>query len=151
MSPQFQAIKGTSVVFTTNKNFQGCVGRLGGFKRSDTLGMLICCGYADNVVLNLDFDFFCHHLWRLEFTRREPHTTSPEFFNDLLRVERALKVARYLMAMIYPPNISLFVENKNLQIVMKISSVLFNTQVKALKHDGYFLYITKCTKNIHHV
>ena len=41
------------------------------------------------------------------------------------------------MVMIYPPNISAFVDDNNLHIVMKFASVLFNTQVKALKHYGF--------------
>ena len=39
---------------------------------------------------------------------------------------------------IYPPNISAFVDENNRQIVTNFTSVLFNTQVKALKHDGHF-------------
>ena len=39
--------------------------------------------------------------------------------------------------MIYPPNISAFGDYNNRQIVTNLSSVLFNNQVKALKHDGH--------------
>ena len=39
--------------------------------------------------------------------------------------------------MIYPPNISAFFDEHNHQIVTNFSSVPFNTQVKAVKHDGH--------------
>ena len=39
--------------------------------------------------------------------------------------------------MIYTPSISAFVKNNNRQIVTNFSSVLFNTQVKAVKYDGH--------------
>ena len=48
-----------------------------------------------------------------------------------------LQGERDVMEVIYPPNISAFVDDNNLQIVMKFASVLFNTQVKAIKHDGH--------------
>ena len=38
---------------------------------------------------------------------------------------------------IYPPNISAFVDENNRQIVTNFSSVLLNTQVKSLKHYGH--------------
>ena len=41
------------------------------------------------------------------------------------------------MAMIYPPNISIFVDEKNRQIVANFVSVIFNTQMKTLKHDDH--------------
>ena len=47
-------------------------------------------------------------------------------------------------AMIYPPSISEFVDENNRKIVTNFSSVIFNTQLKALRHDGHI-----CTfKNI---
>ena len=39
--------------------------------------------------------------------------------------------------MLHPPNISDFSDENNRQLVMNFVSVLFNTQVKALKHDGH--------------
>ena len=66
---QFQAIKETSVDFAINKMIQGCVGMVGIFKRSDMVGMSIRCGSTDDMVLNPTLVFFCHHLWRLEFTK----------------------------------------------------------------------------------
>ena len=39
--------------------------------------------------------------------------------------------------MIYPPKISYFVDNNNRQIVTNFTSVLFNTQAKALMDDGH--------------
>ena len=40
-------------------------------------------------------------------------------------------------AMIYPPSISEFVDENNRKIVTNFSSVIFNTQVKALRNDGH--------------
>ena len=48
-----------------------------------------------------------------------------------------LKAAHDVSAMIYPPNISSFFYDNNHQIVTNFVSALFNTQVKALKHDGF--------------
>ena len=45
--------------------------------------------------------------------------------------------ARDVTEIIYPPNISAFVDKNNRQTVTNFTSVLFNTQVKALKHDGH--------------
>ena len=42
-----------------------------------------------------------------------------------------------LTAMVYPPNISAFVDKNSRQIVKDFVILLFNTQVKALKHDGH--------------
>ena len=42
------------------------------------------------------------------------------------------------MEMLYPPNISAFADYNNRQLVMNFASVLFTTQVKALKHDRHF-------------
>ena len=39
--------------------------------------------------------------------------------------------------MLHPPNISAFSDENNRQLVMNFVSVLFNTQVKAIKHDGH--------------
>ena len=39
--------------------------------------------------------------------------------------------------MIYPPNISAFVDENSRQIVKDFVIVLFNTQVKALKNDSH--------------
>ena len=49
---------------------------------------------------------------------------------------RAFQGARDTTAMIYCLNISEFVDENNHQIVKNFASVLFNTQVKSLKHDG---------------
>ena len=58
MFPQFHAIKDTSVSFTINKILQVCIGNVGGFKRSDTVGTSICCGSSDNMGLNPTLDVF---------------------------------------------------------------------------------------------
>ena len=41
-----------------------------------------------------------------------------------------------MIAMIYTSSIPDFIDENNRQIVTNFASVLFNTQVKALKHDG---------------
>ena len=56
MIPQFQAIKETSVAFNINKILQVCVGKVGGFKSSDAVGMSIFRGSADDIVLNTNLD-----------------------------------------------------------------------------------------------
>ena len=50
--PQFQAIKDIGVAFSINKILQGCVGMVGGFKKSDVVGTSICFYSADDMVLN---------------------------------------------------------------------------------------------------
>ena len=52
MLPQFQEIKDISVAFTINKMLQCCVGKVGVFKRSATIGSSIICGFGDDMVLN---------------------------------------------------------------------------------------------------
>ena len=49
----------------------------------------------------------------------------------------AFQVEHGVTEMIYPPNISAFVDEGNRQIVTNLPSVLFNTQVKSLNHDGH--------------
>ena len=56
MFPQFHAIKDTSVSFTTNKILQVCIGKVGGFKWSDTAGTSICCGSSDDMGMNPTLD-----------------------------------------------------------------------------------------------
>ena len=56
MFPQFHAIKYTSVSFTINKVIQVCIGNVGGFKRSDTVGTSICCGSPDDMGMNPTLD-----------------------------------------------------------------------------------------------
>ena len=41
------------------------------------------------------------------------------------------------MEMIYPPNISLFVDKNKRQIVTNFSILQFSNQVNSLKHDGH--------------
>ena len=56
MFPQFQSIKLTSVAFTINKMLQGCVGMVGGFKRSDSVETPIYRDYVDDMVINTTLD-----------------------------------------------------------------------------------------------
>ena len=57
MFPQFQEIKETSVDFTVNKMIQGCVGKVGIFKRSDAVGTSIFFGSSEDMSLNPTLDF----------------------------------------------------------------------------------------------
>ena len=50
---------------------------------------------------------------------------------------RAFQVARDVKSIICLPIISVFFNENNLQIVTNFSNVLFNNQVKALRHDGH--------------
>ena len=54
--PQFQTIKDTSVVLNINKMIWLCVGKVGVFKSSDTVGTPIRRGSADDMVLNPTLD-----------------------------------------------------------------------------------------------
>ena len=139
MFPQFHAIKETIVSFTVHKMLQGCVGKVGKFKRSDVIGTSICSGSVDNMVLNPTVDVFSAITsggWYL----REDNCILLYLnaFKHCLYAERELQVARDAEASIYPPNISDFLDDNNRQIVTNLASVLLNTQVKELKHDGHF-------------
>ena len=135
--PQFQSIKETSVAFRINKIRQGCVGMVGRFKRSDALGTSIHCCYADDIVLNPTLDdlstITCGG-WNFQSENRI--LLYLNIFKHFLYAGRALHGARDVTAMIYLPKILAFVDETNRQIVTKFESVLFNTQVKSLKHDG---------------
>ena len=48
-----------------------------------------------------------------------------------------MQVEHGVTVIIYPPKISAFVDEKNRQILTNFSSVLFNTKVESLKHDGH--------------
>ena len=108
--PQFQAIKDTSFSSTINKMLQFCVGKVGGFKSSDTVGTSIRRGSADDMVLNTTLDFFRHHSWQLGFPRREPYTNLSEFFKHCLYAGMSFKGEHGVTAMIYTPKISAFVD-----------------------------------------
>ena len=58
-------------------------------------------------------------------------------FSRVFYAGRAFKEDHDVSAMIYPPNILYFVDKNKGQIVTKFAIVLFNTQVKSLKHDGH--------------
>ena len=45
-------------------------------------------------------------------------------------------------AMIYPPNISSFVDDSSRKILTNFASVILNTQVKSLNSDGYICTFT---------
>ena len=135
MFPQFWAIKGNSVYFSINKILQGCVVMVDVFKRSDAVGTPIRCGSANYMVLNTTLDvlsIITRGGWN--FRGKNCILLYLNFFNHCLYAGRALQGARDIMAMIYPPNISAFVDKK--QIVTNFASVIFSTQVKSLKHDG---------------
>ena len=50
---------------------------------------------------------------------------------------REFQVEHGVTSMVYPTKISAFFNENKGQIVTKFASVLFNTQVKSLKHDGH--------------
>ena len=52
MFPQFQEIKNTSVSFSINKMFQGCVVMVDVFKSSDAVGTSIYHGYTYDMFIN---------------------------------------------------------------------------------------------------
>ena len=58
-------------------------------------------------------------------------------FKHCLYAVRALQVSSDVTEMIYPPNKSDFFDKSNQKIVTNFASVLFNTQVKAIKYDGH--------------
>ena len=107
MFPEFQAIKDTSVAFI-------CVGKVGRFKRSDTEIISICCGSADDMVLNPTLDVFSvipFGSWNLWGNNHI--LIYLNILNHCLYARRALQGARDVTEMIYPTNISAFVEEKN--------------------------------------
>ena len=50
---------------------------------------------------------------------------------------------RDVTEMLYPTSVSAFVYKKNHQIATKYSSILFNNQVKALRHDVHICTFRK--------
>ena len=113
MFPQFQEIKNTSVSFSINKMFQGCVVMVDVFKSSDAVGTSISCGSADDMVLDPTLDFFsvitCGG-WNFRGEKRI--LLYLNVFKHSVYAGRALQGALDVMAMIYPPNISAFFDKK---------------------------------------
>ena len=81
------------------------------------------------MVLNPTLDVLCViNSDRLEFQRREPHTTlSLNVFKHCLYARRAFQVALYVTSMLYFPKLSAFVDDNNHQIVTNFTTVLVNT------------------------
>ena len=71
------------------------------------------------------------------FRGEKPILLYLNFFKHCLYAGISLQLACDVTAMIYPPNISVFVDKNNCQMVTNFAIVLFNTQVKALKYDGH--------------
>ena len=108
------------------------------FKNSGVLVMSICRGSIDDMVFNPNLDVLSSIIrdgWNFRGDKRI--LLYLNVFKDCLYAGKALQGARGVTAMIYPPNISAFFDKNNRQIVTNFASVLFNTQVKALKHDGH--------------
>ena len=116
MFPQFQAIKDTSVSFTMNNMLQVCIGKVGGFKRSYVVGT---CGSSDYMVMNLTLGVLSD-ITPVSWNLREENSILPNLniFKHCLYARRALQVENGVKSMIYPPNISAFVEDNNRQILM---------------------------------
>ena len=122
--------------FIINKIIQDCVGNMDVFKMSDALGTSICCGSADNMFLNPTVDVLSaitHGSWNLPW---ENHILIYlNVFNHCLYAVRALQGSHDTIEMIYQSNILDFVDNNKHQIYTNFESVLFNTQVKVLRHN----------------
>ena len=116
---------------------------MGVFKRSATIGYSILCGSADDMVMNPDLDFLSA-ITRgdCNYQGENPILLYLNVFNDFLYAGNLLQGESGVMEMIYPPNISDFVDKNNLQPVTNVASVLFNTKVKELKHDGHICTFT---------
>ena len=71
-----------------------------------------------------------------QFKRRDDNTLS-ECFQDFLYAGRTFQWAHDAMEMIYPPSISAFVDDNSYKIYTNFSSILFNIQVNAPRHDGH--------------
>ena len=139
MFPQLQLIKNTSFFFTINLILQGFVAKMSKFKSSDTVGMSIRCGSEEDIVLNPTFNLFSsiiHGGWKL--LRENYILLYLNLFKYFLHGVRVLQGAFDMMVMIYPPNISAHLNYNNLLIVTNLARLLFNTQVKALRHDFHF-------------
>ena len=99
-------------------------------------GTSICCHSAGDMVLNPTLDVLSvitSHSWDLQ---RDNHILIYlNVFNRFLYAVRGFQVARDVTAIIYPPNITSYVGKNNRHIVTNFASVIFNTQVKAFKHD----------------
>ena len=115
-----------------------CVGKLCGFKRIDSVGTSIRCSSADDMVFNSTLgvlsDITCGGC---NLRGEKCILLYLNVFKYFLYTVRALQGERDLTEMIYPTNILNFVYDNNRQIVTNFSSVLFNTKVKLLKHDGH--------------
>ena len=59
------------------------------------------------------------------------------FSKNFLYAGRVFQGEHGVTAMIYPPNISVFVDKNSRQIVKDFVIVLFNTQVKALNNNSH--------------
>ena len=137
MLPKFQAIKDTSVAFTINKILQGCVGKVGEFKNSDAVGTSINCSSADDIVLNPKIVFSAITCDGCNFQGENCILFYMNLFIIVLYARRAFQGEHGVTEMIYFPSISDFFDDTNCQIDMNFASVLFNTQAKAINHNGH--------------
>ena len=105
---------------------------------SDTVGTPINCGSADNMFLNPTVDVLStitHGGWNFRGENRI--LLYLNFYKHCLYARREFHGSRNVMEIIYPPRITDFVDNNNPQIETNFASVIFKTQVKALRHDGH--------------
>ena len=117
-----------------------------GFKLSDMVGTSICRGCADDMVLNPTLDILSvitRGGWNLRY--KNLILLYLNVYKHYLHAGIELQGSHDLTSMIYTPNISPFVDKNNLQIVTKFASILFNTQVKALKHDDHLSTLRNIT------
>ena len=88
---------------------------------------------ADNMVLNRTLDvLFAITCGSWNFRRENRIIISLDVFKPFLYIGRALQGEHGVTAMIYPTNISTFVDDNNRQIVTNLASVIFNTQLVAV-------------------
>ena len=106
----------------------------------------IHCGSAYDMVLNQNIDILSaitHGGW--DFQGENIIILYLNILKHCLHVGREFQESCDVMVIIHAPNISVFVDDNNCQIVTKFSSVILNTQVKALRYDGHLCTFRRFT------
>ena len=117
---------------------QGYVGKVVELKMIDAVGTSIHHGSADDMVLNTTLDVLSAiTCGGCNFWGENHILLYLNVFKHCLYAGREFQGEHGVTEMLHPPNISDFSDENNRQLVMNFVSVLFNTQVKALKHDGH--------------
>ena len=117
---------------------QGYVGKVVELKMIDAVGTSIHHGSADDMVLNTTLDVLSAiTCGGCNFWGENHILLYLNVFKHCLYAGREFQGEHGVTEMLHPPNISDFSDENNRQLVMNFVSVLFNTQVKAIKHDGH--------------